>query len=91
MGFEFIPGIGTVHFFEVKKTKIVPGPERHKWDCKPTWGQEAKCIKCGCVKRLLKPEYIETYQMPGEEQDTLIRPACKPKNKAEHDQNITTE
>jgi hypothetical protein len=75
MSFEYFPGIGMVHLNMAKPPRIVPGNERHKWDKKLVWGGSSTCIKCGCVKRALKPEYIETYQMPG---GSVVneRPAC---------------
>jgi len=76
MSFEYIKGIGTVHFNEVKPPRVVPGNERHKWDSKPGWGESATCKKCGCVKRRKKPEYTETYQMPGQLEQS-DRPACQ--------------
>lgn len=75
MGFYHFEGIGTVHINEAKPLRVVPGNERHKWDGKPGWGESTSCTKCGCVKTRKKPEYIETYQMPGSE-ITTERPAC---------------
>jgi hypothetical protein len=75
MSFQHIPGIGTVHFNEVKPPRVVPGQERHKWAGKPGWGESTTCIKCGCVKTRKKPEYIETYKVPGGEVVTE-RPVC---------------
>ena len=75
MAFQYIPGIGTVHFNEAKPPKVVPGNERHRWDAKPGWGESTTCTRCGCVKTRKKPEYIETYQVPGRA-ETTERPAC---------------
>lgn len=77
MGFYQLPGGGLVHLNEAKPPRIVPGPERHKWDKKPGWGESATCLKCGCFKRRLKPEYVERYEMPGET-PVAERPSCQP-------------
>ena len=81
MAFYYSPGIGTFHLKEAKPprsgvTRVVPGNERHKWNSKPGWGQSTTCLKCGCIKTRQKPDYIETYQMPGGSVVTE-RPACK--------------
>ncbi len=75
MSFRHIEGIGLVHLNEIKPPRVVPGNERHRWDSKPGWGEKATCVKCGCVKHRRKPEYIETYKMPGQ-QEITERPPC---------------
>lgn len=77
MSLYHVSGLGLVHLNEAKPGRVIPGPERHKWDNKPSWGESATCKKCGCIKRRLKPEYAETYQMPGQKQ-TTERPSCQP-------------
>ena len=77
MSFEYVEGVGMVHFNMAKAPRVVPGDERHKWNSKPGWGESTKCVRCGCIKRRLRtqPDYTETYQMPGQPV-THTRPAC---------------
>ncbi len=77
MGFYYAERFGTFHLNEGKPARVVPGHERHKWSSRPAWGEQTTCLKCGCVKRRRKPEYSETYQVPGH-QETTERPACQP-------------
>ena len=80
MSFYYHPSIGTFHLQEVKPRRVVPGPERHRWDRQPTWGESATCKKCGCVKHRLKtqPDYTERYQLPGTTQLLPERHTCTP-------------
>ena len=75
MSFQHIPGIGVVHFQDVKRAHVVPGNERHSWLIKKLMrGQSTTCNKCGCKRRYTR-EYDTYYQMVGEK-ETTIRPAC---------------
>jgi len=80
MSFQHIPGVGMVHLHEVKRPRVVPGPERHRWDSQPGWGESATCTRCGCVKHRLKtkPDYTERYQLQGSELLLEERPPCQP-------------
>lgn len=75
MSFEHFPGVGTVHLQTVKKARVVPGNERHKWLLKQLLGgQSTTCDKCGC-KKTLRRDYEIRYQLPGGP-ETTERPAC---------------
>jgi hypothetical protein len=75
MGMYYFEGIGWAHLNEAKRPKVVPVDEKHRWDCKPEWGQSATCVQCGCVKHKRKSDYVETFQMPGGAVVT-DRPTC---------------
>ena len=75
MSFEYLPGIGMVHFQTVKQPRIVPGHERHQWSRKPARGQTTKCRKCGCVK-CFRMNYETVFRMPGSTEILTERPAC---------------
>lgn len=75
MSFEIFPGVGMVHLQTVKKARVVPADERHKWSSKAVrGGKPVTCIKCSCKKSYLR-DYSTTYQMPGQAIVTE-RPAC---------------
>lgn len=76
MSFEYFPGAGMVHLQTVKKARVVPGHQRHRWLLKKLLrGQSTSCDKCGCVKKLTR-EYETRYQPVGATLDTLLRPDC---------------
>lgn len=75
MSFEHVPGVGMVHFQEVKQARVVPAHERHKWNRVPQRGQTATCVKCGCVK-CYRISYETVYRQPGSSEILTERPAC---------------
>lgn len=76
MSFQHFPGIGLVHLQEVRRPRIVPAGERHKWDKKIGRGEVATCLKCGAQK-LYQMDYEIRYTVPGRESNRLTeRPAC---------------
>lgn len=75
MSFELFPGVGLVHLNEARKPRVVPGPERHKWDIKPLRGQTATCLKCG-AKKIHQLNYFTFYTAPGSPLKVAERPAC---------------
>lgn len=75
MSFEFIEGVGMVHFNMAKPPRVVPGHERHKWSRKPLRGQTAVCLKCGTAK-CYRLSYEVVYRRAGETQILTERPAC---------------
>ncbi|MDF7813629.1 hypothetical protein [Hymenobacter sp. YC55] len=75
MSFEFIEGVGIVHFNLTKPARVVPGHERHKWSRKPLRGQTAVCLKCGTAK-CYRLSYEVVYRRAGEAQILTERPTC---------------
>jgi hypothetical protein len=75
MSFQHFPGVGMVHLQEVKRARVVPGPERHKWSRIPQRGQTATCTKCGCQKCYRK-DYNVVYRPKGQTEILTERPAC---------------
>ena len=76
MSFEFFPGVGTVHLQTVKKARVVPASERHKWSAPAVrGGKPVFCTKCGC-KKAYRRDYTTQYLMPDGRQLTEERPAC---------------
>ena len=75
MSFQHIPGVGTVHFQDIKPPRVVPGPERHRWTRIPQRGQTATCLKCGCQK-CYRLDYSTVYRLQGQTKILTERPAC---------------
>lgn len=75
MSFQNIPGVGVVHFNEVKQARVVPGNERHKWSRTPKRGETARCVKCGCAKSY-RLDYETVYRLIGSSEILTERPAC---------------
>jgi len=75
MSFQHIPGVGVVHFQEVKRPRVVPAAERHKWSRIPQRGQTATCLKCGCQK-CYRLNYEVVYRLAGSLDILTERPAC---------------
>jgi hypothetical protein len=76
MSFEYFQGVGMVHLQTVKKPRVVPAGERHRWLIKKLMrGQSTTCDKCGCVKKLTR-DYETRFRPVGATLDTDIRPPC---------------
>jgi hypothetical protein len=75
MSFQHVPGVGMVHFNEVRRPRVVPAHERHKWNRIPKRGQTARCIKCGCLK-CFREDYNVVYRLTSESPIVMERPAC---------------
>lgn len=76
MSFHYHPSIGAFHLQEVKRPRVVPSHERHKWSQKLTRrGDAATCLKCGCVKTY-RVDYEISYLVPGARLPDVHRPAC---------------
>lgn len=63
------------HLHTMKPPRVVPGPERHRWNGRPAWGETATCLKCGCIKSRSKLDYQKHYTLPGHP-STTQRPPC---------------
>ena len=75
MGFYQLPEGGWVHLQEVKRPRIVPGNERHRWNRVPARGQVATCTRCGCQK-CFRLNYEVVYRLAGSTEILTARPAC---------------
>ena len=79
MGFYHHPSIGTFHLNEAAPSRVVPGPERHKWDSKQERGKTSTCTKCGC-RRIYQRDYQLFYRITKPTTGVLLteRPPCAP-------------
>jgi hypothetical protein len=76
MSFHYHPAIGNFHLQEVKRPRVVPSHERHRWANKKLQrGQATICEKCGCVRSYGR-DYETRYRMPGQQLDAQERPPC---------------
>ena len=75
MGFHHDPQLGTYHLQEVKRPRVVPAHERHKWSRIPKRGQTAVCLKCGLAK-CFRLTYEMVYRQAGSTEILTERPAC---------------
>ena len=75
MGFYHDPSVGVFHLQEVKRPRVVPAEEKHKWNRIPERGQTAVCVKCGTAK-CYRLSWDTVYRRAGETEILTERPAC---------------
>lgn len=78
MGWYKIDG-SWVHLSVAKTPRVVPGPERHKWNRPYKWGEVTTCLKCG-VKRCHRKSGEVVYRKAGSKEILIERPACTGSN-----------